>query len=122
MAFMDHLKTTPSERTEEPLSQRSLGSYQICLASYWRVFDHWGLVDGDMGSPFASLLRRVAGQKKKQDSREKQLRPVTRDDAQALLSYIAGNDRLKYQYEMYVTVRLRWVSACRLNELCGRRL
>ncbi|WP_157769941.1 DUF6538 domain-containing protein [Ruegeria profundi] len=122
LAFMDHLKRTPSERTGEPLSARSLQSYQCCLASYWRVLDHWGLVDPDVRNPFSSLLRRVAGQKKKADPREKKLRPVTREEAESLLSYIADNDGLKYQFEMFVTVRLLWVTGCRLNEICGRYL
>lgn len=122
LRFIDYLKTTPSEKTGEKLSARSLQSYQSCLASYWRVLDHWGMVDPDMRNPFSSLLRRVAGQRKKKDPREKNLRPVTREEAGALLSYIAGNDRLKYQYEMYVTVRLLWVTGCRLNEICGRSL
>ncbi len=65
LRFMEHLKRTPSERTGELLSARSLQSYQCCLASYWRVLDHWGLVDPDVRNPFSSLLRRVAGQKKK---------------------------------------------------------
>lgn len=122
LAFMDHLKRTPSERTGEPLSARSLQSYQCCLASYWRVLDHWGLVDPDVRNPFSSLLRRVAGQKKKADPREKKLRPVTREEAESLLSYIADNGGLKYQFEMFVTVRLLWVTGCRLNEICGRYL
>lgn len=122
LRFMEYIKTTPSERTGERLSARSLQSYQSCLASYWRVLDHWGLVDPDMRNPFSSLLRRVAGQKKKADPREKNLRPVKRTEAEALLSYIARNDRLKYQFEMYVTVRLLWVTGCRLNEIAGRTL
>lgn len=120
--FIEHLKVTPSERTGEKLSARSIGSHQACLASWWRVLDHWGLVDPDMRNPFSSLLRRVAGQRKKADPREKKLRPVTREEAEALLRYIVGNQRLKYQWEMYVTVRLLWVTACRLNEICGRHL
>ncbi len=122
LAFMEHLKRTPSERTGELLSDRSLQSYQCCLASYWRVLDHWGLVDPDVRNPFSSLLRRVAGQKKKADPREKKLRPVTREEAESLLTYIAGNSELKYQFEMFVTVRLLWVTGCRLNEICGRYL
>ena len=120
LSFMDYLKVTPSERTGELLSARSLQSYQCCLASYWRVLDHWGLVDPDVRNPFSSLLRRVAGQKKKTDPREKKLRPVTREEAESLLTYIAGNSALKYQFEMFVTVRLLWVTGCRLNEICGR--
>ncbi len=120
LAFMEHLKRTPSERTGELLSARSLQSYQCCLASYWRVLDHWGLVDPDVRNPFSSLLRRVAGQKKKVDPREKKLRPVTREEAESLLTYIAANDALKYQFEMFVTVRLLWATGCRLNEICGR--
>lgn len=122
LGFMDYLKSTPSPKTGQPLSHRSLSAYQICLASYWRVLEHWGLVDGDMKNPFSSLLRRLAGQKKKADPRKKNLRPVTREEAEALLAYIAGNDRLKYQREMYVTVRLLWVTACRLNEIAGLAL
>ncbi|WP_299354697.1 tyrosine-type recombinase/integrase [uncultured Shimia sp.] len=122
LAYMDHLRTVHSSRTGEPLSARSLQSYQSCLASYWRVLDHWGLVNSDMRNPFSSLLRRVAGQKKKIDPREKTLRPVTRREAESLLQYITNNDRLKYQFEMYVTVRLLWVTGCRLNEICGRYL
>lgn len=120
--FIEHLKSKPSERTGQPLSQRTLATYQICLASYWRVLDHWGLVDPDMRNPFSSLLRRVAGQRKKVDPRKKNLRPVTREEAENLLAYIAGNNRLKYQFEMYVTVRLLWVTGCRLGEICGRHL
>ncbi|PWE28100.1 hypothetical protein DDZ14_19195 [Maritimibacter sp. 55A14] len=119
---MEYLKSTPSERTGERLSARSLQSYQSCLASYWRVLDHWGLVDPDVRNPFSSLLRRLAGQRKKADPRQKNLRPVTREEAEALLSYISGNDRLKYQREMYVTVRLLWVTACRLSEIAGLAL
>ncbi len=122
LAFMDHLKRTPSERTGELLSARSLQSYQCCLASYWRVLDHWGLVDPDVRNPFSSLLRRVAGQKRKADPREKKLRPVTREEAESLVTYIAGKPALKYQFEMFVTVRLLWVTGCRLNEICGRYL
>ncbi|MGQ3486929.1 tyrosine-type recombinase/integrase [Roseovarius pacificus] len=122
LRFMDHLKSTPSERTGEKLSERSLQSYQSCLASYWRVLDHWGLVDPDARNPFSSLLRRLAGQRKQKDPRAKSLRPVIREEAEALLSRIAGNDRLKYHREMYVIVRLLWVTACRLNELCSRSL
>ncbi len=122
LGFMEYLKGTPSERTGELLSARSLQSYQCCLASYWRVLDHWGLVDPDVRNPFSSLLRRVAGQKKKADPREKKLRPVTREEAESLLTYIADNDSLKYQFEMFVTVRLLWVTGCRLNEICGRYL
>lgn len=121
LGFIEYLKVTPSERTGERLSVRSIGSYQVCLSAWWRVLDHWGLVDPDMRNPFSSLLRRVAGQRKKVDLREKNLRPVTREEAEALLGYIAGKDSL-YQWEMYVTVRLLWVTACRLNEICGRRL
>lgn len=122
LAFIEYLKVTPSERTGEKLSVRSIGSYQVCLSAWWRVLDHWGLVDPDMRNPFSSLLRRVAGQKKKIDLREKNLRPVTREEAEALLAYIAGKDSLFYQREMFVTVRLLWATACRLNEICGRRL
>jgi len=102
LGFMDHLRSIPSPKTGQLLSHRSLSIHQICLASYWRVLEHWGLVDGDMKNPFSSLLRRLAGQRKKADPRKKNLRPVTRSEAEALLSYIAGNDRLKYQREMYV--------------------
>jgi integrase len=122
LGFMDHLKSIPSPKTGQLLSHRSLSIHQICLASYWRVLEHWGLVDGDMKNPFSSLLRRFAGQRKKADPRKKNLRPVTRSEAEALLSYIAGNDRLKYQREMYVTVRLLWVTACRLGEIAGLAL
>lgn len=122
LEYIDHIKTTPSERTGEKLSARAVGSYQACLASFWRVLDHWGLVDPDMRNPFASLLRRMAGQRKKVDPREKKLRPVAREEAEALLGYITGNPRLRYQREMYVTVRLLWATACRLNEICSRRL
>lgn len=122
LEYIDHIKTTPSERTGEKLSARAVGSYQACLASFWRVLDHWGLVDPDMRNPFASLLRRMAGQRKKADPREKKLRPVAREEAEALLGYITGNPRLRYQREMYVTVRLLWSTACRLNEICSRRL
>ncbi|WP_345742724.1 DUF6538 domain-containing protein [Aliiroseovarius marinus] len=122
LRFMDHLKSTPSKRTGERLSLRALQSYQSCLASYWRVLDHWGLVDPDMRNPFSSLLRRVAGQRKVVDPRAKNLRPVTREEAESLLVYIAGNHRLKYQFEMFVTVRLLWVTGCRLNEIAGRSL
>lgn len=122
LGFMDHLKSTRSPKTGQLLSHRSLSIHQICLASYWRVLEHWGLVDGDMKNPFSSLLRRLAGQRKKADPRKKNLRPVTREEAEALLSYIAGNDRLKYRREMYVTVRLLWVIACRLGEIAGLAL
>nr|WP_296641450.1 phage integrase SAM-like domain-containing protein [Roseibaca sp.] len=110
LGFMDHLKSTPSPKTGQLLSHRSLSIHQICLASYWRVLEHWGLVDGDMKNPFSSLLRRLAGQRRKNDPRKKNLRPVTREEAEALLSYIAENGRLKYQREMDVTVRLLWVA------------
>jgi integrase len=73
-----------------------------------------------MRNPFSSLLRRIAGQRKKVDLREKKLRPVAREEAEALLGHIAGNDRLRYQREMFVTVRLMWATACRLNEICVR--
>ena len=119
LGYMDYLKSTPSPKTGQPMAQRTLTAYQSCLASYWRVLEHWGLVDGDMKNPFSSLLRRLAGQKKKADPRKKNLRPVTREEAEALLSYISGNDRLKYQREMYVTVRLLWVTACRLGEIAS---
>ncbi|GGE46768.1 DUF6538 domain-containing protein [Actibacterium pelagium] len=122
LQYIDHLKTTPSERTGKPLSHRSLSTHQICLASYWRVLEHWGLVDQDMKNPFSSLMRRLAGQRKKVDPRQKNLRPVTRDEAEALLEYIAGNTRLKYQFEMFVTVRLLWVTGCRLGEIAGLHL
>lgn len=122
LAYMDHLKLQPSKRTGEPLSQRSLFTHQICLASYWRVLDHWGLVDPDIRNPFSSLLRRVAGQKKKADPRSKELRPVTREEAEDLLRFLAGNAHLKYRWEMFVTVRLLWVTGCRLNEICSRYL
>lgn len=122
LGFMDHLKSIPSPKTGQLLSHRSLSIHQICLASYWRVLEHWGLVDGDMKNPFSSLLRRLAGQRKKVDPRKKNLRPVTRNEAETLLSYIVGNDRLKYQREMYVTVRLLWVTSCRLGEIAGLAL
>ncbi|WP_170330211.1 tyrosine-type recombinase/integrase [Ruegeria arenilitoris] len=80
------------------------------------------MVDPDVRNPFSSLLRRVAGQKKKTDPREKKLRPITREEAESLLTYIAANSALKYQLEMFVTVRLLWVTGCRLNEICGRYL
>ncbi|QFS82290.1 site-specific integrase [Roseivivax sp. THAF197b] len=122
LGFMDHLRATPSPKTGQPLSHRSLSIHQICLASYWRVLEHWGLVDGDMKNPFSSLLRRLAGQKKKTDPRKKNLRPVTREEAEALLAFIERNQRLKYQFEMSVTVRLLWVTACRLGEIAGLSL
>lgn len=122
LGFMDHLKSTPSQKTGQLLSHRSLSIHQICLASYWRVLEHWGLVDGDMKNPFSSLMRRLAGQRQKLDPRKKNLRPVTREEAEALLSYITGNGRLKYQQEMYLTVRLLWVTACRLGEIAGLSL
>lgn len=119
LGFMDYLKSRPSERTGQPLSQRTLGSYQVCLSSYWRVLEHWGLVDQDMKNPFSSLLRRLAGQKKVIDPRKKNLRPIKREEAEALLRYIVATDRLKYQREMFVTVRLLWATACRLNEIAA---
>ncbi|MCV2873297.1 tyrosine-type recombinase/integrase [Defluviimonas sp. WL0050] len=122
LRFMDHLKGTPSVRTGEPRSHRTLGAYQICLASFWSVCDHWGLVNGDMRNPFSSLLKRVAGQRKKVDLRAKSLRPVRREEAQALLGSIAGNPSLKYYREMIVVVRLLWVTSCRLNEIAALRL
>lgn len=122
LGFIEHLKGSTSKRTGQPLSARYLASYQVCLASFWRVLDHWGLVDPDVRNPFSSLLRRVAGQKQIADPREKKLRPVTRDEAEALIKHILGCPRLKYRMEMYVTVRLLWVTACRLNEVCARRL
>jgi integrase len=122
LGFMDQLKSVPSPKTGQLLSYRSLSIHQICLASYWRVLEHWGLVDGDMKNPFSSLLRRLAGQKQKVDPRKKNLRPVARGEAKALLSLIAENGRLKYQREMYVTVRLLWVTACRLGEIAGLAL
>jgi len=122
LRFVDHLKATPSLRTGKLLSHRSLSAYQICLASYWRVLEHWGLVDLDMKNPFSSILRRLPGQKRKVDPRKKNLRPVTRKEAEALLSYISGNGRLKYQHEMYITIRLLWVTACRLGEIASLSL
>ncbi|GGL55806.1 DUF6538 domain-containing protein [Wenxinia marina] len=122
LGFLDHIRATPSERTGEPLAARSLQSYTSCLASYWRVLDHWGLVDPDMRNPFSALLRRVAGQKRKSDPRAKNLRPVTRQEAESLLRLIADAPSLKYRFEMLVTVRLLWVTGCRLNEICGRSL
>lgn len=122
LGFMDHLKSIHSPKTGQLLSHRSLSIHQICLASYWRVLEHWGLVDGDMKNPFSSLLRRLAGQRQKVDPRKKNLRPVTRGEAEALLSYISDNSRLKYQREMYVTARLLWVTACRLGEIAGLAL
>jgi hypothetical protein len=86
LGFMDHLKSTPSLKTGQLLSQRSLSIHQICLVSYWPVLGHWGLVDGDMKNLFSSLLRRLAGQRKTVDPRKKNLRPVTRKEAEALLS------------------------------------
>lgn len=38
------------------------------------------------------------------------------------MARIAGNDRLKYQLEMYVIVRLLWVTACRIKEICSQSL
>jgi hypothetical protein len=106
LEYIDHIKTTPSERTGERLSARAVGSHQVCLASYWRVLDHWGLVDPDMRNPFSSLLRRMAGQRKKVDLREKNLRPVTREEAEALLGYIAGNYRLRYRGMLFPRLKL----------------
>lgn len=120
--FIEHLKSTPSAKTGKPMAQRTIHSYQVCLSSYWRVLDHWGLVDPNMRNPFSSLLRRIAGQKKQVDLRKKNLRPVTRNEAEALLAYIANNDRLKYQNEMFTIVRLLWVTACRLGEICNLRI
>jgi hypothetical protein len=88
LRYIEHLKTTRSNRTGKPLSQRSLFIHQSCLASYWGVLDHWGLVDPDVRNPFSSLLKRVAGQRKKPDPRKKTLRPVTREEANRLLRYI----------------------------------
>jgi integrase len=122
LGFMEYLKTTPSQKTGQLLSHRSLSAYQICLASYWSVLDYWGLVDGDMRNPFSGLLKRIAGQKKKIDPRKKILRPVTRKEAECLLRYISGNQFLKYQNEMYIVVRLLWVTACRLNEIASLSL
>lgn len=122
LGFIDHLKTNPSAKTGQLLAQRTLQAYQICLSSYWRVLDHKGLVDPNMRNPFSSLLRRVAGQKKVADPRKKNLRPVTRLEAEALLAYIANNNALKYQHEMLVIVRLLWATACRLGEICSLRL
>ncbi|MCA0927075.1 hypothetical protein [Ruegeria profundi] len=45
---------------------------------------------------------------------------MTREEAESLFSYIADNDGLNYQFEMFVTVRLLWVTRCQLNEICGR--
>ena len=122
LKFIEYLRTTPSPKTAQLLSHRSLSAYQICLASYWRVLEHWGLVDQNMKNPFSSLLRRLAGQKKRTDPRKKYLRPVTKKEAEALLSYISGNNRLKYQWEMFVVVRLLWVTACRLGEIASLSL
>jgi integrase len=122
LRFIDHLKTTPSAKTGHLLAHRTLQAYQICLSSYWRILDHKGLVDPNMRNPFSSLLRRLAGQKKKIDPRKKNLRPVTRTEAESLLAYIASNEGLKYKHEMYATVRLLWVTACRLNEIVGLKL
>ncbi|SFJ20178.1 DUF6538 domain-containing protein [Celeribacter neptunius] len=122
LEYIDHLRTTPSQRTGTSLSHRTLATHQICLASYWRVLEHWGLVDSDMKNPFSSLLRRMAGQKKKADPRRKTLRPVTRDEAEDLLRYIATNSRLKYQFEMFATVRLLWTTGCRLGEIAKLHL
>lgn len=120
--FMAYLKSHPSERTGQSLSHRSLGSYQTCLASYWSVLDHWGLVDGNMRNPFSSLQRRVAGQRKKSDPRKKLLRPVTREEAKALIDLITDSPSLKYRREMIVVLRLLWVTACRLNEIAALRV
>ncbi len=122
LEFMDYLKSTPSPKTGKLLSHRSLQAYQICLASYWSVLDHWGLVDGDMRNPFSGLLRRVAGQKKQVDPRKKTLRPIIREEAECLLNDISNGHSLKYRYEMYVTVRLLWVTACRLGEIASLSL
>ena len=122
LGFIEHLKVTPSAKTGQLLSHRSLSAYQICLASYWSVLDYWGLVDGDMRNPFSGLLRRIAGQRKKVDTRKKKLRPVTREEAECLLEYISETPILKYQREMFVVVRLLWVSACRLNEIASLSL
>lgn len=116
--FIRDLQTTLSPKTGELRAHRTVEAYQICLSSYWRVLDHWGYVDPNMRNPFSSLLRRVAGQKVKHDPRRKNLRSVTRDEAEALLAYIASNDRLKYQSEMYLIVRLLWVTGYRLGEIC----
>lgn len=37
LEFIEHIRVTPSERTGEPLSARSIGSYQVCLSAWWRV-------------------------------------------------------------------------------------
>ncbi|SNS69932.1 site-specific integrase [Tropicimonas sediminicola] len=119
LRFYDHLRQTPSPRTGKLISERTLLSYTNCLASFWKVLDYWSLVDPEAKNPFSGLNRKLPGKRKTVNRPPRVLRPVTRAEAERLLAYIAGADRMKYRREMTVIIRLLWSTGCRLNEVCS---
>lgn len=118
LKYYDHLRTKKSDRTGHQLSPKTIDTALKCLSSFWRVLDHKEQVPNDMRNPFTGLNRRLPGQKRQVDTRDKQLRPVTREEVTALLKSIMGKPS-KYQFEMSLIVPILWSTAARLNEICS---
>ena len=118
LEYYDHLKAYVSERTGEHLSSKSLKCHLNCLASFYRVLDHFGVVDPDRRNPFSSLDRRLPGQAKAIDTRAKQLRPITRQEAEAWYDLC---ESCYYQDEMRLCLRVLWSTGCRLSEIADRQ-
>jgi site-specific recombinase XerD len=117
--YYTHLKSSISDRTGAPLSLRSLKCHLNCLASFYRVLDHFGVVDPDKRNPFSSLDRRLPGQAKAVDTRAKSLRPINRAEA---LEWYANCEGCVYEAEMRVCLRVLWSTGCRLSEIADRNV
>ncbi len=117
-SYLEFLKVSESKQTGKPRSPRTIKTHMITLSSFWKVCRHLGHVDQDMANPFNGINAHMPGSKRVKQT-TKRLRPVTRDEAEALLEAINSSSGLKYQSEMDCIVRLLWATGCRLNEICS---
>jgi len=80
IAYVNHLKTTPSARTGRPLSPKSIKTEITTLSSFYKVATHLGFYPEQFGNPFHGAAAIIPGVKREKSS-VKTLRPVTRSEA-----------------------------------------
>ena len=118
LGFFEYLKTTGSMRTGKLRSPKTIKTNMITLSSFWKVCRYLGYVDQDMANPFNGVTSQMPGTKRVKQT-TKELRPVTRQEAERLLTIVENGDRYKYGYEITCILKLLWVTGCRLNEICS---
>jgi len=123
IAYVNHLKATPSTRTGRPLSPKSIKTEITTLSSFYKVATHLGFYPEQFGNPFHGAAAVIPGVKREK-TKIKTLRPVTRDEAIQYLEACAGTTAsthkpFKYAFEMKAIIQLLWATGARANEIAS---